>query len=158
MTNPENLGRQFDDYIPVFRGIAGTTPASALKRKSVGKHWTTSRSVADKFSDKTSEVTSGHNRNGGETWQGTVLTGYVHPNDVLKPGTSEYDEMVRSRGMRVGSEGEASASGAVDENELPIRDGATVHVVQAIHYKYGKGRGKESRYQNFFDNPIPKVI
>ena len=155
MTSAENFGQQFEGYIPVFRGIPNVSPSTALRGKSVGKHWSSSSSVARKFANPGSEVTYEHMGARGDTAQGTTLAGYVHPDDVVQPGTEEYEALVGARSMRVGETD--NAPGAMIEDEVPIRDGATVHIVQTVHRKFVRGKESNALFKTL-DAPVRKVV
>ena len=158
MTSPENFGQQFDGYIPVFRGIPDVSSTTALRRRAVGKHWSASPKAAERFANRESGITLEHMNDGGNSWKGTVIAGYVHPNDIAEPGTPEHEDLIRSRDIKLEqNKGFNENLKPIQEDEVPIRNGATVHVVQTRDIRYTRGKSPEVKFNNL-ESPIPKVL
>lgn len=115
MTSPENLGPQFADHIRVYRGLAGITADQALNSgKRLGIHWSNDDFIAKQFAGNDSRYT-----------HGTLLTGLVHPDDVMTPEEIQKHNSEQPRKTIYHQEAKGT------EREIPIRQGATVHITGA---------------------------
>jgi hypothetical protein len=119
-------------WAKVYRGIPNSPDKIDLN--NAGTHWTPNLEVAKSFA-------SSH-------FEGTVLEGAVHKDEVVKPHTEEWYEM---GGIRPGSEDEQLAEagmhyhnnvaihdpGSSDEQEITVRKRGLVHIGRLHHFKDG---------------------
>lgn len=120
----ENLNSyQSGRYVRLHRGFAGKNH-DEVHTDQLGHHWVgdSNRHIAERFATMRMDTTK-------PVWpeqeRGTVLVGLVHKRHMLKPGTPEWEENINE------------GHGAVEsENEIPLRAGTPVHIVDATDYKY----------------------
>jgi hypothetical protein len=122
MSASDHLGPQFKGHVRVFRGIANTSELSDINFNNLGKHWTTNPEIAVDFASYYSD-NPGH-----------VVTGLVHPDDVLSADNPEHQAVLRSYRLRA------------YENETPIRAGAQVGVVSVEKYQNRKSVTGPTKY------------
>lgn len=111
--------RQLDDYVRLHRGLAGVF-SYEVARGNLGHHWVGDehRYVAEAFAtDHASHIS----RRGQGI--GTIITGLVHKNDLLEPGSEEHEKWAN-----VGF-------GAMEgEHEIPLRRGTPVRLIGASDF------------------------
>jgi hypothetical protein len=110
---------QLEDYVRLHRGFAGKF-SYEIDKKNLGHHWVSDeqRHVAEAFAiDHASHLS----RRGQGI--GTILTGLVHKNDLLEPGSEEHEKWA--------NEGFGAAEG---ENEVPLRKGTPVRLIGASDF------------------------
>lgn len=111
--------RQLDDYVRLHRGFAGKF-SYEVDKDNLGYHWVHDdhRHVAEAFAiDHASHV-----KRAGQGI-GTILTGLVHKNDLLEPGSEEHEKWA--------NEGFGAAEG---EHEVPLRRGTAVRLIGASDF------------------------
>jgi hypothetical protein len=125
----------FQNYILVHRGVNGVTASQLLSSpRHLGKHWSSSESVADQFA-----------RKGGKP-KGTVVTGLVHPDDLMTPEEiEEHNQKNSGQMLRIYPGGEY-------EKEVPVRPGSTVHIVGSKDWDF-RGDEIEVKKQKTFKTP-----
>ena len=97
----------------MYRGLAGVSVDQAVNSgKRLGIHWSNDDFIAKQFAGKDSRYT-----------QGAVLTGLVHPNDVMTPEEIQKHNSEQPRKTIYYQEAKGT------EREVPIRQGATVHII-----------------------------
>ena len=121
----ENLNSfQSGRYVRLHRGFAGLHH-DEVDTTRLGHHWVGERTahVADRFATERMDTTK-------PVWpeqeRGTVLVGLVHKRHMLKPGSPEWEENI--------NEGHGAHE---PEQEIPLRAGTPVHIVQATDFKQG---------------------
>jgi hypothetical protein len=122
----------FQNHILVHRGVTGVSATQLLgSPRGVGKHWSSDEFIADTFADPSSSG-SGHKK-------GTMISAYVHPDDVMTPDEVASWNDRRPRQWIFKPE--------EHEKEVPVRPGSTVHVVGTKTYTSLDGDYKEKKYK-----------
>ena len=113
----------FQGFIRVHRGVPDTSVEQILSSpRGLGKHWSTDPSVSERFISRKAQ-------------KGAVISGYVHPDDVMTPEeVSDFNTRVPNSTIYGDDHW---------EKEVSVRPGATVHVTE----------GKD---MTFFDEPQVK--
>jgi hypothetical protein len=121
----------FEKHIRVFRGITGSSARTLLgSEKGLGIHWSNSEAVADAFADPSSSI-RGHKT-------GVMLSGLVHPDDVMTPKEIKAHNKGRLSKAILPSDS--------SEKEVPVRPGSTIHVTGTTSYTK-TGDVKEKTYK-----------
>jgi len=110
---------QLDEYVRLHRGFAGKF-SYEVDKNNMGYHWVGDdhKHVAEAFAmDHASHI----DRLGQGV--GTILTGLVHRNDLLTPGSEEHEKW--------SNDGFGAAEG---EHEVPLRKGTPVHLIGAFDF------------------------
>jgi hypothetical protein len=119
MTSPENLGPQFKDHIQVYRGYSSTPSPKDIDFNNLGHHWTTNPNVAESFA-----IQNDDEPEPDFPLQGTVLSGLVHKDHVMKPEEVPDDLGVLDHDA---------------EAEHTIRKGAPVKITGGYAMHFGVG-------------------
>ena len=123
MTAHDNLGRQFDGYVRLFRGLEAVDPGS-VHHDQVGIHWTENPSSATRFATGVDKWWDSSASEDDEPVKGTILEGYVHPRNIVPRDSEEFDDLAEWTGI-LGANSE--------EEETTVRPGAPVHIT-ALHH------------------------
>lgn len=110
---------QLDDYVRLHRGFAGKF-SYEVDKTNLGYHWVgdNHRYVAEAFATDHAS----HIERAGQGI-GTILTGLVHRNDLLEPGSEEHEKWA--------NDGFGAMEG---EHEVPLRRGTSVHIIGASDF------------------------
>lgn len=115
------LGDQFADHVNVYRGLNEVAPGE-INHSSLGSHWSHDPNVAYDFalgrpSGYPDEMSEGDDK-------GTVLSGLVHRDHIIEPGTPEHEEWMDH--SSVFGEGHP-------EMEATVRPGSPVYITSMSH-------------------------
>jgi hypothetical protein len=127
MTSVENFGPQFADHIQVYRGYSSTPTPDHIDFERLGHHWTTDRSVAERFA-----IQDEDHPEEGFPLEGTVLSGmvdkkHVMPKDEIHPSLGVLDndaekEHTLRQGAPVKVTGATAMSFGVNDSEIRKED------------------------------------
>lgn len=111
----------FQHHILVHRGVPDTSVDQLLSSpRGLGIHWSAELNVARKFVNLSSE-------------KGAVVSGLVHPDDLMtKEEIEEHNRKFPTRHIYGYND-----NVMLPEKEVPVRRGATVHILMGQDVKFG---------------------
>ena len=118
-------GKPGDQFVTLYRGLAGVTPEQVGKR-DLGPHWTASPEIAYNFATSRDVWgTRDWDVDDEDSPQGTIIRAKVHKRHIIDPESEEGREW---------SMGENVLGPENIEQERTVRPGAIVHVEEMGHY------------------------
>lgn len=126
---------QLDEYVRLHRGFAGKF-SYEVDKNHLGYHW-----VGDDHKHVAEAFATDHASHIERLGQGvgTILTGLVHRNDLLTPGSEEHEKW--------SNEGFGAEEG---EHEVPLRKGTPVQLIGAFDFINDK-----HEITHVYNKPIP---
>lgn len=151
-SNAEFAAGKGDEWVKVYRGVPSPV---AEDEGTTGIHWTTSKHVGTRFAqygDYSAPMSSSQQWHGenavhedafedeGIKHSGHRLEGFVHKSDIWDPKEPGALEYFREHGIYhpddVKNNGQDASTTNKNEQEVTLKEGATVHITGVTRYDY----------------------